>query len=450
MPRQPLSLRHDPADAVLLGGHHAPQPKFGRRRRPVELVAGGVALLDAHDAQGLGSVGHDAHRLAQLHQPPHQRVAVAGGDRQFVGQLAREGDAEQPRPQPAADRSFGAGHEGEGLVRHVEIVHHGRHEIARAGPRDGVLCPGLGGGDELHVEIGAQALAHELHVPEHRHGLGGGGGDDEMVLGEPRHRAVVHDDPVLAQHQPIAHPSHGQLGEGVGVDEVQELRRPRPLHVDLAQRGAVANSHGRARRLDLAVDGLAPVGLPGGGKVLRPHPVADLDEDRAALLGPVMRGRLAHGPEVLSARAPRQRPHRHRRVGRAEDRGTRLGDAFARQLGHHREPGHVGGLALVRGHAQRRVALEVLDGAHVLLVRERHVLDRHVVLKVHPGAALAGHVEERGLARGRVLGLWEVRGRGLNAEIVQRLHSPRRPALQGAVRGHDSSRRASDGLPRRQ
>ena len=57
--------------------------------------------------------------------------------------------------------------------------------------------------------------------------------------------------------------------------------------------------------------------------------------------------------------------------------------------GHDRKADDIGGLALVGRHAERRIALEVLDGAEVLPMRQLHILHGHVVLEVDPGASLA-------------------------------------------------------------
>ena len=56
--------------------------------------------------------------------------------------------------------------------------------------------------------------------------------------------------------------------------------------------------------------------------------------------------------------------------------------------GHHGVAVDVGGLALVGRHAERGVALEMLDRAEAFAVRERHVLGGDVVLQVDEGFAL--------------------------------------------------------------
>ena len=69
---------------------------------------------------------------------------------------------------------------------------------------------------------GPQHLAAEFEMLHHRPGLGRGGGQEVVVLGEPRRGAVVIDDAVLAQHQPVARLADGERREGVDVDAVEE------------------------------------------------------------------------------------------------------------------------------------------------------------------------------------------------------------------------------------
>ena len=62
----------------------------------------------------------------------------------------------------------------------------------------------------------------------------------------------------------------------------------------------------------------------------------------------------------------------------------RLVDRAAGQRRHRREAVDIGGLALIGRHAERGVALQVLDRDVALAGRERDVLQRHVVLEVDP------------------------------------------------------------------
>jgi hypothetical protein len=62
----------------------------------------------------------------------------------------------------------------------------------------------LGHGCRLHVEFRPQHLPAIFEMLHHLGGVRGGGGHEEVVLGEPGRGAVVHHDAVLAQHQAVA------------------------------------------------------------------------------------------------------------------------------------------------------------------------------------------------------------------------------------------------------
>ena len=106
--QQRRPVRHDAADVVLARRHHAAEPQVARRGLPVDLVAGDVALLDAHDTQRLGAVGRDGELAARLHDAPDQRVAIARRHRDLVGEFAREREAEQARLDAAHHRDLAA------------------------------------------------------------------------------------------------------------------------------------------------------------------------------------------------------------------------------------------------------------------------------------------------------------------------------------------------------
>ena len=228
-------------------------------------------------------------------------------------------------------------------------------------------------------------------MPHHQTGGSGGGGHQEMALTQTRRGAVIQHHAVFAQHQPVSHPAHRQGREGVGIDEVQEAGRIRALNVDLAQGRDIRHPDRGPHHRHLAVAGLAPGGFTGAREIAGPVPEPGLDHRRA----PVAAG-LIRGQEALrrKARRPPSGPHRgdgHRAERRAEGGGAGFGNAPPRGIRQHRQRADVGVLALVGGHALRRVALHVLDRAEVLLRRLGHVLDRHVIGKVQPGTALAGH-----------------------------------------------------------
>ena len=129
----------------------------------------------------------------------------------------------------------------------------------RAGDRE--LRPLVADRGELHVEIGPQHLMAELHVLVDARRVGGGGGHEEAVGAEPGGGAVVHDEAVLAQHHAVAGAADGEGGEGVDVEAVEEGAGVGALHVDLAERGDVAEADRGAHRRHLAADGGEPVGL---------------------------------------------------------------------------------------------------------------------------------------------------------------------------------------------
>ena len=85
-------------------------------------------------------------------------------------------------------------------------------------------------------------------------------------------------------------------------------------------------------------------------------------------------------------------------VGRTEARRPDFGNTGAAGLGHDGKAVDVGGLALVGGHAEGGVALQVLDRLEALALGQAHVLSRHVVLQVDEllAAPLDGrHLPER-------------------------------------------------------
>ena len=96
----------------------------------------------------------------------------------------------------------------------------------------------------------------------------------------------------------------------------------------------------------------------------RPAPSAAPFAACQASIG-VRRIGLNSGPRASPASAPK----RHRRVGRAEGGGADLRDRPAERVGEHGEAVDVGQLALVGRHAERRVALGMLDAGVALAAR---------------------------------------------------------------------------------
>ena len=287
-------------------------------------------------------------------------------------------------------------------------------------------------------------------MPENRPGLRGGGRDDVVIVSQTGAGAIIKGMAIFAQHQAIAHHAHLQAGHRIGVKPVEEGTRVAALHLDLPQRGHIAEAHARAGGAHLAVHRLAPGGFAGAGKVLRPHPLADLDKNRALRLGPRVGGRQAAGAEIGAGVATAQHTQRHAAIGRAEDGGAGFGDGGARQFRHHRKRGDIGGLALIGGHAQRGPAFQMFNRAHVFLMGERDVLDRDIVLKIDPGAALARDMPQ-GRGRGvAVLGGGKAGQGCADAQFGQRLLRALRPRCQRRRRAALTGSCADDGHAGRQ
>ena len=192
-------------------------------------------------------------------------------------------------------------------------------QVARLRPGDRELRPLVGDRGQLHVEFRKQHLPAEFEMLHHRPGLGGGGGQEIVVVGQPRRGAVVIDHAVLAQHQPVARLADGEVGEGVDVDAVEEGAGIRAVHVDLAERRDIAEADAAAHRLDLARHRFQPVLLARLRIPLRALPQAGVDEDRALLRRPVMRRRQPRrcgNSRRGDGRQTRRSPPAHRAGGR--------------------------------------------------------------------------------------------------------------------------------------
>ena len=123
---------------------------------------------------------------------------------------------------------------------------------------------------------------------------------------------------------------------------------------------------------------------------MRAPPQPGVDESRRRPRVPVVHRRCGAADGSGADLGAGERAERDRRVrrteGRRADRGDRL---LAAALGHEREADDVAGLALVGAHAERRVALQVLDRAIALAMRRARCRDGHVVLQIDETLALA-------------------------------------------------------------
>src|SRR6266404_4656099 len=87
---QRRAVRHGPADIILLCRHQFGEAQISCCGTTIDLVAGNMSFLDAHDAEGLGAIRCDAEARTNLHQRPRERVSEPCGHREFVGELARK------------------------------------------------------------------------------------------------------------------------------------------------------------------------------------------------------------------------------------------------------------------------------------------------------------------------------------------------------------------------
>ena len=125
-----------------------------------------------------------------------------------------------------------------------------------------------------------------------------------------------------------------------------------------------------------------------------------------------------------------------RHVGRPVDGRAGLGNGFAGHRRHDGKAGDVGGLALVGRHAERRVALEMLDRFKALALRQLDVGGGDVVLQVDEGLALAGDMPERRQRERLVVG--DRRRSGIAG--AARISAPRRAGRQSLRAGRRRAR----------
>ena len=152
--------------------------------------------------------------------------------------------------------------------------------------------------------------------------------------------------------------------------------------------------------------------LPGARVVPRPLPLTDVLEHRAVRLVPPVHRRAPHRVEHGAAVAPGDRAEGDRRIRRAKGGHADVGDRLTGDPRNDAQRIDVRRLALVRAHAGRGVALDMLDRAVAFAEREAEVAGGDVVLQVDEHLAALersprGH-QPHG-ARGRLLGLLQLR-----------------------------------------
>ena len=116
---------------------------------------------------------------------------------------------------------------------------------------------------------------------------------------------------------------------------------------------------------------------------------------------PVVAGGAPLGAEVLGTMVAGEHADRDRQPRRPRQDRAGLGDRLARRSGEQRVAVQLAGLALIGRHAERGIALEMLDRDEALACGERDVGVGHVVLEVNErlGAPRADMPERRGCRR---------------------------------------------------
>ena len=361
-----------------------------------------MSLLDAHDAERLGAIGHRIEFLAGRQQRLHQGFAVSRRDGNLIGQFTGKGDAEEPGRGAPTHADLGTPHAWECLVGNVVFrIDDLLKQPARIWAGNGVLRPLFSHRDQVDVQSRPQALAGEFHVAEHENRVRRRRRHDEMVLAETGRRAIVVGDAVFAQHQPVAHLADREPRETVGVDPVQKFGGVASLDIDFSQGRDIADADRAAGAGHLPIDGLPPVGLTWLREPLGAQPHASINEDGPLPGRPVVARRQAGRPKVLAPGPPGEGGDRHRRVGGPERGCAGLLDGAAGQSGHDGERQDVRRPALVGRHAERGVALQQFNRPEALTVRQLHVFHGHVVLQIQPcpASALSDMPEGGGLRR---------------------------------------------------
>ena len=99
---------------------------------------------------------------------------------------------------------------------------------------------------------------------------------------------------------------------------------------------------------------------------------------------PVMHRRAAQRLEDRSARFPRNRANRDRRVRRAERRCARLGNRLSERFRQDSQAIDVAQLTLICRHTERGITLGVLDTFVAFTRGKLHIRHLHIVLIIQP------------------------------------------------------------------
>ena len=147
-----------------------------------------------------------------------------------------------------------------------------------------------------------------------------------------------------------------------------------------------------------------------------------------------MRRRQSRRAEILAAVMSGESAERDRRIRRAIRRRSDLRDRPVHQFGKDGKADDAADLALIGRHAERGVALEMLDRTKALLLGKRDIVDGDVVLEIDKGLAGSLDPPHRRDRDRLVLGAWR-RGRlGSKAAIGRGRAPASAPVLRQALR----------------
>ena len=241
---------------------------------------------------------------------------------------------------------------------------------------------GPGRCDRSHQHLEPCIFALQPLFERRRRALGAaaGGVHPIAMLAHARDDAVVDQNSVFVQQQSIARLADGERRQRSDVHEVEKPRRIGAKDFELAERRTVENAgmlaDGPRLPIGRRLEGLAGPRV-GGGRHQPPY--SSKTAPRASCQG--SRRQPLQWP-VAPSHAPARETPRLTGANGGRNRVVPTGRCSAGFSSHQHQRVDVGGLSLIRAHARRRIALQVLDRAVIFARREADVVRGDIILKV--------------------------------------------------------------------
>ena len=197
---------------------------------------------------------------------------------------------------------------------------------------DGDNRPLLGGRGAGNLKIGPLGLQIVFHHCQHPCGTAGGGRQMKAVRCKPPDHAVIHDKAVFAQQDAIAAASDAELGPGIDIEAVEELRRIWTDDFDFSKRRGVKYSSPGADGQTLARHSRMHV-LAALWEIAGTFPQGDVFKYRALGFGPAVHRGATDRIEEVAARQASKGSKGHRCEGHAEGGETDGGYGAVEQVG---------------------------------------------------------------------------------------------------------------------